>query len=60
MIKTTRWDAAEHLNTPESISEFLEAACEDNDPEFIRHSISAVSRSRGRAQMCDREFAELL
>jgi len=34
-LKTTLWDAAEYLESPEAIAGYLEAAFEEGDPALI-------------------------
>jgi probable addiction module antidote protein len=49
MIATTRFDAAEHLNTKERQAAYITAALETGDPEFVRDAIGIVARARGMA-----------
>jgi len=49
--KTTVWDMADHINTKEDVTAYLEAAFEDNDPETIFDVIGAIARSKGMAQI---------
>ncbi len=49
MISTTRFDAAEYLNTPERQAAYITAALETGDPEFVRDAIGIVARARGMA-----------
>ena len=49
--KTTVWDMADHVNTKEDVTAYLEAAFEDNDPETIFDVIGAIARSKGMAQI---------
>ena len=39
VLKTTPWDSAELLDTPESITAYIEAAFEDGDPSLIAHAL---------------------
>lgn len=34
-IATTKWNVQDHLKTNEDIAEYLLAAIEENDPEFL-------------------------
>lgn len=52
--ETARFDAAELLDTEEAQREFIAAALEDNDPEFIAHAIGVVARARGMTDLADR------
>lgn len=50
-IKTYYWDVAEHLDTPEAISEYLIAAFEDGDPGLIAAAIGDVARAQGMTDL---------
>jgi probable addiction module antidote protein len=50
-LKTAVWDAAEHLDTPEAIAAYLEAAFDDGDPALIAAVIGDVARARGMADL---------
>src|SRR5262245_46818343 len=51
MITTTRFDAAEYLNTPERQAAYITAAFEAGDPAFVRDAIGTVARARGMAEI---------
>lgn len=53
-IKTIPWKSEDHLETPDDIAAYLEAAFEDGDPELIRHALSVVARSKGMAEIASR------
>jgi len=57
MIRTTRFDAAEHLDTPERQAAYITAALETGDPAFVRDALGVVARARGMAKVA--EAAEL-
>jgi len=46
-LKTTRWDAAEHLNTNEEMASYLEISQEEPDPELTRAVLGDVARAMG-------------
>jgi probable addiction module antidote protein len=50
-MRTTRFDAADYLNTRDAQVEYLTAAYETGDPEFIRDAYNLVARSRGMARI---------
>ena len=52
--KTTAWDSAEHLNTPEDIAAYLEAAFEDGEPALINHALGVVARCKGMTELAQR------
>ena len=47
MIETTRWDPAEHLDTPEAIAAYLDAALEDGNSKLIAAALGDAARARG-------------
>lgn len=49
--KTSPWDTADHLESPEDIATYLEAVFEDGDPELINHALGAVARSKGMTEI---------
>lgn len=52
-IHTTRFDAAEVLDTPEAIEAFLEDAFESGDPAFITHALGIVARAKGMTKLAE-------
>jgi probable addiction module antidote protein len=50
-LKTTLWDAAEYLDNPKAIAEYLEAAFEDGDPALIAAALGDVARVMGMTQL---------
>ena len=53
MEKTTfeKWDLADDIETREDVIGILEAALEENDPEFLFKVIGDIARSKGMAQI---------
>ena len=51
MSTLTPFDAADYLDSEETIAEFLTAAMEENDPEHFLLAVAAVARARGMAQL---------
>lgn len=49
MIATTRFDAAEYLDTAERQAAYITAAFETGDPAFVRDALGVVARARGMA-----------
>lgn len=47
--KTSRYDVAEHLRTPEEMAAYLEACIEDADGDatFIAKALGDIARARG-------------
>ena len=53
-IRTIPWNTEAHLETPEDVAAYLEAAFEDGDPELIGHALGAVTRSKGMTEIARR------
>jgi probable addiction module antidote protein len=51
--KTSRYDVAEHLRTPEDMAAYLEACIEeaDGDAAFIAKALGNIARAKGMAQV---------
>jgi probable addiction module antidote protein len=49
--KTTKWDAAEYLDSEEAIAIFMGEAFKTNDPAYIAHAVGVVARAKGMAQI---------
>ena len=52
-IKTTKYEVAEHLRTPEEMAAYLEACIEeaDGDAGFIAKALGDIARARGMTQV---------
>src|SRR3954462_7868773 len=50
-IRTRAWDPAEHLDTPEAVVAYLEAAFEDGDAKLVAAAIGDVARAQGMSQL---------
>ncbi len=51
VLKTSIWDSAELLDSPERMAAYVEAAFEDGDPSLITHALGVVARARGMSQL---------
>ena len=51
MLKTSRYDTADYLDSPEAIAAYIEAVFEDGDPALIAHALGVVARARGMSQV---------
>lgn len=52
MARTTRgFDASEYLDTPETRAEYLSAAMETGDADFIKEAVGDIIRARGMTAM---------
>ena len=51
--KTTRYDVAEHLRTPEEMAAYLEASLEEcrGDATFVAKALGDIARAKGMAQV---------
>jgi probable addiction module antidote protein len=51
--KTSRYDVAEHLRTPEEMAAYLEACLDeaDGDAAFIAKALGDIARARGMSQV---------
>lgn len=50
-VKTTKWDPAEHLETPEDVAMYLSVALEENDPALLSVALGDIARSKGMAAL---------
>jgi len=49
MPKTTRFDAADYLDSEERQAAYIAAALETGDADFVRDALGIVARARGMA-----------
>ncbi|GBR76778.1 helix-turn-helix XRE-family transcriptional regulators [Candidatus Termititenax persephonae] len=47
MLKTKKWDSAEHFRDEAEITDYLEYVFADSDPKLIARAIGDVVRARG-------------
>ena len=50
-LKTSVWDASEHLDSPEAIAEYLTAAMEDGDPDLLLAVLGDIAKAKGMTQL---------
>ena len=55
VLKTKRWDPAEHLDSDEAIVAYVDAVLEDGDPALIAAALGDVARARGMSQDFSRD-----
>ena len=54
-VKTTRWDAAEDLDTNEDMASFLEIVMEEpSPPKVVRSALGAIARAMGIREISKR------
>ena len=46
MVKVSKFDAADYLDSEEMIAEYLMAAQEDENPDMLRAALSDVAKAR--------------
>jgi len=51
MLKTTRFDAADYLDTEERQVAYITAALETGDADFVRDALGLVARARGMREI---------
>ena len=50
-LKTTRFDTADYLDSPEAIAAYIDAVFEEGDPALITHALGVVARAHGMSQV---------
>ena len=50
-IKTSKFDAADYLDSPAMIAAYIEAALEDGDPKTISMALGDLARAKGMANV---------
>lgn len=53
-IETTRFDAADYLNSAEDVAAYLATWLEDGSPEELRAALNTVARSHGISDLAKR------
>jgi len=51
--KTTLFDAADYLETPDEIAAFLDEALAMDDPAFFAHALGIASRAKGMSEVAE-------
>jgi probable addiction module antidote protein len=50
-LKTTTFDAADYLDTPEAVSVYLDEIFETGDAALIAHGLGVAARAKGMAKV---------
>lgn len=52
-VKTTKYDVAEYLNTPEEMAAYLEACLEEanGDAAFVAKALGNIARAKGMSEI---------
>jgi probable addiction module antidote protein len=53
MEKTTVWDPAEYLDSPEKMALYLETALEENDSAMITAALGDIARAKGMTDIAN-------
>jgi hypothetical protein len=48
--KTSRWDAADTLETKADIAAYLDTVLEDGDPDLLKAALGDIARAKGPRQ----------
>jgi probable addiction module antidote protein len=51
MLKTTRFDATDYLDTEDRQVAYISAALETGDADFVRDALGLVARARGMSEI---------
>ena len=49
--KTSPYDSADYLDSPEAMTAYMEEALETDDPAFIAQALGTIARARGMSQI---------
>jgi probable addiction module antidote protein len=52
--RTTRWDAAAHLDSEDTMVAYLEAALEDGDAAVVTAALGDIARAKGMTRVARR------
>jgi probable addiction module antidote protein len=52
--RTTRWDAAAHLDSEDAMVAYLEAALEDGDAAVVTAALGDIARAKGMTRVARR------
>jgi probable addiction module antidote protein len=50
---TSRWDAADALETKEDIAAYLDAVLEDGDPDLLKAALGDIARAKGMTEIAE-------
>jgi probable addiction module antidote protein len=53
MVKVTKFDAADYLDSEETITEYLSACLEDENPDVFLAALSDVAKARGISRVAE-------
>ena len=58
MVKVSKFDVVDYLDSEEMIEEYLKAVQEEKDPELLRAALSDVVKARAAAQLAKDNSAQ--
>ena len=58
MLNTTRFDAADFLDTEKKQAAYITAALETGDADFVRDALGIVAKARGMGQVANKALGE--
>lgn len=53
-IKLNDWDASQHLDSPDVIQEYIQAALDTGDPALLREALSDAAKAKGMAYIAQK------
>ncbi len=59
-IETRPWDPAEHFETEEDMTAWLDAALEDGDPALVVAALGDMARAKGMTQKSGQENQSIM
>jgi len=51
MVKVSKFDVVDYLDSEEMIEEYLKAVQEEEDPDLLRSALSNVAKARAATQL---------
>lgn len=51
VLQTRLWDAAEHLESDDAMSAYLNAAFEEDDPKLLVAALGDIARAKGMSKL---------
>jgi hypothetical protein len=57
MIKTSKFDVANYLKSPQAMADYLSEALATDDPEFICDALDTIARAKGMTQVAKENWS---
>lgn len=58
MVKVSKFDVVDYLDSEEMIEEYLKAVQEEEDPDLLRSALADVAKARAAAQLATDDSAQ--